>query len=94
MRVWLVIGFLGQALFTARFLVQWIFSERRGESIVPIAFWYFSVAGGLILLAYAIHRADPVFILGQSAGLVVYLRNLYLIHRPRRLSRTIPAEGD
>ncbi|HEX7124153.1 MAG TPA: lipid-A-disaccharide synthase N-terminal domain-containing protein [Thermodesulfobacteriota bacterium] len=84
MRVWLLIGLLGQALFSARFLVQWVQSERRGESVVPLAFWYLSLAGGMALLAYAIWRRDPVFILGQAAGLVVYLRNLILIHRPRR----------
>lgn len=79
--VWLGIGLLGQALFSARFLVQWIASERRKESVVPIHFWYFSVGGGLTLLAYAIHRVDPVFIIGQAAGLFVYARNLWFIHR-------------
>ncbi len=79
--LWLGIGLLGQALFSARFLVQWIASERRRRSVVPLAFWYFSVGGGLTLLAYAIYRRDPVFILGQSAGLVVYARNLWLIYR-------------
>jgi len=76
---WIVIGFIAQGLFSARFLVQWIASERRRRSIVPQAFWYFSVAGGALLLAYAIHRRDPVFIVGQGAGLVVYLRNLQLL---------------
>lgn len=80
-QVWLGIGFLGQALFSARFLVQWIATERRRRSVVPREFWYFSVGGGLTLLAYAIHRVDPVFILGQAAGLLVYGRNLYFIHR-------------
>ncbi len=95
MRIWLAIGFLGQMLFTARFLVQWVLSERRGESVVPLAFWYLSLAGGVVLLAYAIVRADPVFIVGQAAGLVVYLRNLYLIHRPRRhLTAVGPVEAD
>ncbi len=93
MRVWLVIGLLGQALFSARFLVQWIHSERRGESVVPLAFWYLSLAGGVALLAYAVWRSDPVFILGQGAGLVVYLRNLILIHRPRR-RRPAPVLAD
>ena len=79
--IWLVTGFLGQALFTARFLVQWLTSERQGRSIVPLAFWYFSLAGGATLLAYAIHRQDPVFIVGQLAGLFVYLRNLQLIYQ-------------
>lgn len=82
-KTWLVIGFLGQACFSARFIVQWIASERRRRSVIPVYFWYFSVAGGVILLAYAIHRMDPVFILGQAAGLLVYGRNLYLIGRQR-----------
>lgn len=85
--LWLGIGLLGQALFSARFLVQWIASERQKQSVVPIHFWYFSVGGGLTLLAYAIYRVDPVFILGQAAGLFVYARNLYFIHRnPARLA--------
>jgi lipid-A-disaccharide synthase-like uncharacterized protein len=79
--LWLGIGLLGQALFSARFLVQWIASERRKRSVVPLAFWYFSVGGGVTLLAYAIYRRDPVFILGQGAGLFVYARNLWLIYR-------------
>jgi lipid-A-disaccharide synthase-like uncharacterized protein len=83
-QVWLGFGLLGQAFFTARFLVQWIASERRKRSVVPVQFWYFSVGGGLMLLAYAIYRQDPVFILGQGAGLFVYLRNLYLIQRKER----------
>ena len=83
-KTWLVIGLLGQACFSARFLVQWIASERRRRSVVPVYFWHFSLAGGVILLAYAIHRMDPVFILGQAAGLVIYLRNLYLIWRKYR----------
>lgn len=81
---WLTFGFLGQAFFSARFLVQWIASERKGESVVPVSFWFFSIGGGLTLLVYAIYRLDPVFILGQSAGLFVYLRNLYLIQRKER----------
>jgi lipid-A-disaccharide synthase-like uncharacterized protein len=79
--VWLGIGLLGQALFSARFLVQWIASERKRRSVIPREFWYFSVGGGLTLLAYAIHRLDPVFMIGQAAGLLVYTRNLYFIHR-------------
>lgn len=78
---WLGIGLLGQALFSARFLVQWLSSERVKRSVIPIAFWYFSVAGGVTLLAYALYRQDPVFILGQGAGLLIYLRNLWLILR-------------
>ena len=80
---WIVVGFLGQALFTARFLVQWIASERSGRSTVPDAFWWLSLSGGAVLLAYAIWRRDPVFILGQGLGLAVYLRNLVLIRRVR-----------
>jgi lipid-A-disaccharide synthase-like uncharacterized protein len=78
---WLLLGFLGQAAFSARFLIQWLASERRRESVVPVTFWWLSLAGGALLLAYALHRRDPVFVLGQSAGLVVYLRNLALIRR-------------
>lgn len=80
---WVVIGLGGQLLFTARFLVQWIASERAGRSVVPLAFWYFSVGGGIILFAYAVYRKDPVFILGQSMGLFIYLRNLWLIYGER-----------
>jgi lipid-A-disaccharide synthase-like uncharacterized protein len=80
--VWLGIGLLGQALFSARFLVQWIASERKKQSVVPTWFWYFSIGGGVTLLAYAIYRRDPVFILGQGTGLFVYARNLYFIHGP------------
>jgi len=82
--VWLVVGFLGQALFSARFIAQWVHSERHQRSVVPLVFWYFSIAGGATLLAYAIHRLDPVFIVGQGAGLFIYTRNLQLIYRERR----------
>lgn len=80
--VWLAIGFLGQLMFSMRFLVQWVASERKRQSVVPIAFWYFSIGGGLLLFAYSVWRLDPVFILGQSMGVLIYSRNLYLIHRP------------
>ena len=83
MNMWLIIGFIGQALFFMRFLVQWIASERKGESVIPTPFWYFSLAGGLTLLAYAIYKQDPVFILGQSAGTFIYIRNLVLIFRKK-----------
>ena len=79
--LWLGVGLLGQGLFSARFLIQWIASERRGQSVIPVPFWYFSIGGGLTLLAYAIYRLDPVFILGQSTGIFVYARNLYFIRR-------------
>ena len=81
---WIAVGFLGQTMFFGRFLVQWITAERKRESIVPVSFWYLSIAGGLILLAYAIHRRDPVFIAGQSFGAIVYVRNLMLIRAKRR----------
>lgn len=76
---WLVVGFTGQALFSMRFLIQWLTTERMRRSVIPTAFWYFSIAGGATLLAYAIHRKDPVFIVGQAGGLFIYLRNLYFI---------------
>jgi lipid-A-disaccharide synthase-like uncharacterized protein len=80
---WIAFGFLGQAAFSARFLVQWIWSEKHGASVIPIWFWYFSLLGGLILTIYAIHRRDPVFIVGQGFGLLVYVRNLMLIRSER-----------
>lgn len=79
--LWLIVGFAGQAMFTMRFIVQWIQSERQKKSIIPLAFWYFSLSGGIILFSYAVYRRDPVFILGQSFGIFVYMRNLYFIHR-------------
>src|SRR5947209_19212840 len=84
--VWIRIGFLGQFLFMMRFLWQWVQSERQRRSIIPIAFWYFSLAGGMTLFAYVVHRRDPVFITGQSLGLLVYARNLLLIGREKRAS--------
>ena len=81
--VWVLVGFSGQALFTARFIVQWFKSEIVGKSVIPLAFWYFSVGGSIVLLAYAIHQMDPVFITGQAGGLVVYARNLFLIYREK-----------
>lgn len=81
---WVMIGLLGQLMFSGRFLIQWIASERARRSIVPTTFWYFSIAGGVILLAYAIYRRDPVFILGQSMGVFIYARNLWLIRAEKR----------
>jgi len=92
-RIWLGLGFFAQALFGARFLVQWIASERAKASVVPIHFWYLSLGGGLLLLAYAIHRGDPVFMLGQLMGNLVYLRNLYLIRRTARLAAALEGTG-
>ena len=83
---WIAFGFLGQAAFSARFLVQWLWSEKRGESFIPIYFWYFSLLGGLILTIYAVHRKDPVFIVGQGFGLLVYIRNLMLIRNQTKAS--------
>jgi lipid-A-disaccharide synthase-like uncharacterized protein len=79
--IWLAIGLLGQCLFMARFIVQWLHSEKHGESLIPISFWYLSLSGGLIVLAYGLHKLDPVIILGQLPGTVVYTRNLMLIKR-------------
>jgi len=81
---WIIIGFAAQGLFFMRFFVQWIISEREGKSVVPLAFWIFSVMGGAMLLIYAIHRRDPVFIFGQAGGLVIYTRNLMLIHKNKK----------
>lgn len=82
--MWLGIGFLAQAMFSARFLVQWLASEKLKKSVIPLAFWWLSLTGGSLLLAYAIWRKDPVIILGQATGLIVYSRNLMLIRRNRR----------
>ncbi len=89
--VWLAIGFVGQALFSGRFLVQWIASERARRSIIPTAFWLFSLGGGVTLLAYAIWRRDPVFIVGQGTGLAIYLRNLWFIREEKQARLGEPA---
>ena len=81
--IFLIVGFVGQGLFASRFIVQWIYSERKGESHIPIIFWYLSIFGGIGLLTYAIFRKDPVIILGQSFGIFVYIRNLFLIYKKR-----------
>jgi len=91
---WLVVGFIGQALFGMRFLIQWIISEKRGESIIPLAFWYFSIGGSIILLSYAIHKQDPVFILGQSLGSIIYIRNLILISRKKKVLETADIQNE
>ena len=84
---WVALGFIAQLMFTGRFLVQWIASEKQGKSVIPVAFWLFSIAGGLLLFAYALHRLDPVFIFGQAFGVFVYARNLYLVMREREQLR-------
>jgi len=81
---WIVLGFIGQAMFTMRFFLQWIASEKRKESVIPVSFWYFSLGGGLMLLAYAVHRMDPVFILAYLPGNFIYFRNLWFIRKKRR----------
>ena len=88
---WLVLGFTAQALFSARFIVQWIASEKAKASIIPVLFWYLSIVGGGLLLAYAIHIKDPVFIIGQAFGFLIYGRNLYFI---RKSHKQLPKETD
>ena len=83
--IWITIGFIAQFMFSMRFIVQWIASERARTSIVPETFWYFSCFGGLLLLAYAVYRVDPVFIVGQACGLMIYARNLYFIWLGKRV---------
>ena len=85
MDLWLITGFAGQFIFGARFLVQWIASEKKKKSHIPVIFWYLSLIGGIILLVYAIHIKDPVFIIGQGFGLIVYFRNLILIRSEKKL---------
>lgn len=83
---WIILGFVAQGLFTMRFVVQWIASERAGHSVMPLAFWIFSIFGGILLLVYALYRKDAVFIAGQGFGVFVYLRNLYFVMRDRRIA--------
>jgi len=82
---WMILGFVAQASFTMRFVVQWLASERAKRSVMPVAFWFFSLGGGMLLLIYAVARKDPVFIVGQGLGLAIYLRNLWLIYREYRI---------
>jgi len=81
---WVIFGFAGQFLFMMRFIYQWIASEKARKSVMPEAFWYFSLGGGLVVFVYALHKQDPVFILGQGLGVFIYLRNIYFIWRHRR----------
>lgn len=83
-KIWLAVGMLGQLMFTLRFVVQWIHSERHQKSVIPVSFWYYSLIGGLTVLAYGIHKIEPVIILGQLPGTIVYTRNLMLIYREKR----------
>ncbi len=91
--VWMMVGFTGQAFFSARFLVQWIASEYVKKSVIPMLFWYLSIFGGLTLLFYAIHRKDPVFIVGQSTGIIIYLRNIQLIRSKKSISSPVTASS-
>jgi lipid-A-disaccharide synthase-like uncharacterized protein len=91
---WLIIGFVGQALFGARFIIQWVVSEKKGESTIPLAFWYCSIGGAVVLLSYAIYKQDPVFIVGQSLGSIVYVRNLILIDRKRKSLGSVGADNE
>src|SRR5919206_3645101 len=86
---WVVLGYVAQIMFTMRFVVQWIASERAGRMVMPLAFWFFSIGGGLLLLLYALYIRDPVFILGQAFGVFVYARNLYFELRDRRAAVTV-----
>jgi lipid-A-disaccharide synthase-like uncharacterized protein len=93
--LWLAFGFLAQGMFFSRFLLQWIASERKKKSVVPTGFWWLSLAGGVMLFSYAVHRKDPVFIIGQGTGVLIYLRNLYFIYSKRpsqQLSRCKESE--
>lgn len=81
--IFLCIGFLGQGIFASRFIIQWLYSEKEGRSTIPIIFWYLSIFGGIGLLIYAIHKKDPVIIVGQMFGILIYLRNLYFIYKNR-----------
>jgi len=85
--IMIVIGFGGQALFATRFIIQWLSSENAGRSVIPVAFWYFSITGGLVLLTYAIWRQDPVIIAGQSVGVFIYARNLYFISKEKKQNK-------
>jgi lipid-A-disaccharide synthase-like uncharacterized protein len=86
--IMIIIGFGGQTLFAARFIIQWLSSENAGRSVIPVAFWYFSISGGLVLLTYAIWRQDPVIIAGQSVGVLIYARNLYFINKEKQEKQT------
>jgi lipid-A-disaccharide synthase-like uncharacterized protein len=87
--IWLTVGFGGQILFTGRFIIQWLYSEKHKRSLIPPSFWYLSVFGGIVLLTYAVHKKDPVFIAGQLFGLLVYSRNLYFVIQERKKLRTL-----
>lgn len=91
---WLIVGFSGQFLFSMRFLIQWLKSEKEQKSVIPISFWYFSLGGSFLLLAYALHRRDPVFILGQSMGFIIYIRNLVLIDKQKKKIQNLEEQNE
>ena len=91
-QIWLIIGFIGQTIFASRFLIQWVVSERASRSIIPNIFWWISLAGSLTLLSYAIHKQDPVFIVGQSCGFLIYSRNIYLIKKFGKKKKNDPSK--
>ncbi|QRN04293.1 lipid A biosynthesis protein [Legionella sp. MW5194] len=93
--LWLIIGLIGQGIFSARFIIQWLVSEKEKRSVIPVAFWHLSLLGGITLLFYAIYKQDPVFIIGQSTGVFIYARNLFLIYRERssRLLKSNAVKG-
>lgn len=88
---WLIFGFIGQALFFMRFVIQWIASEKRKESVIPVAFWYFSLGGSVVLLVYAFRQMDPVFIVAYLLNPIIYFRNLYFIYKKRGRADPTPA---
>jgi lipid-A-disaccharide synthase-like uncharacterized protein len=89
LNAWVLVGYVGQALFAMRFIVQWVASERAGRSVIPVAFWFFSIGGGLVLLVYALYIRDPVFILGQGLGVFIYLRNVFFVFREQRAKKVL-----
>lgn len=93
-KLWILLGLFAQALFTARFIVQWLASERAGKSVMPLTFWFLSISGSTLLLIYAIHRKDPVFILGQAFGVLIYARNLFLIYREAITKKSTEDAGE
>lgn len=90
---WVFLGIIAQGLFTMRFVVQWLASEKAGKSVVPMAFWWFSISGGVLLLVYALYRRDPVFIAGQGLGVFIYLRNLQFVLRERKAGQEAQGKG-
>ena len=91
-QIWLIIGFVGHTIFASRFLIQWVVIERSSKSIIPNIFWWISLAGSMVLLSYAIHKEDPVFIVGQSCGFLIYSRNIYLIKKEGKAKKSDPSK--